>query len=280
MNPIRTVVVGVATLSLLLFCTQVSGTGQILRVSDGAVMSLSEVVEDLKQTRIVFVGELHNNRTHHAVQLEVIRALKEANVPVAIGLEMFQRRSQAELDRWIQGKLSEREFQKIYYRNWNFPWKLYRNIFTYAKDGRIPMIGLNVPPEITRQVAREGFASLSPEQREDLGVVSCRVDPEYQAFIRRSLGMHGHGGMTFRNFCEAQMVWDTAMALNVLRFLDENPDFVVVVVAGSGHAWKQGIPVQIRSRSALPFRVILPRIPGRVERENVTVNEADYLWLA
>jgi uncharacterized iron-regulated protein len=141
------------------------------------------------------------------------------------------------------------------------------------------MLGLNVAPEITRQVAREGFNSLSDKQRGDLPMVSCRVDPEYMAFIRRSLGMHGHGGLDFTNFCEAQLVWDTAMAWSLTRFLEKNPEHTVVVIAGSGHSWKRGIPAQVRSRTTVEVRVVLPEIPGRMDREHASLDEADYVWL-
>jgi uncharacterized iron-regulated protein len=264
---------------LLFFCSHGSGSERILRVADGKVLSLPEIVEDLIQARLVFVGELHTYQSHHHAQLETIRALKQADVSVAIGLEMFRRDSQSDLDRWVEGDLGEKEFQKVYYKNWNYPWSLYRDIFLYARDHKIPMIGLNVPPEVTRQVAREGFDSLTPEQRGDLPMVTCRVDPEYMAFIRRSLAMHGHGGLDFTRFCEAQLVWDTAMAWSLLGFLEKNRNSTVVVIAGSGHSWKRGIPAQVGSRSDVPSRVILPEITGRVDREHTTVNEADYVWL-
>ncbi|MGD8924767.1 MAG: ChaN family lipoprotein, partial [Syntrophobacterales bacterium] len=207
------------------------------------------------------------------------RALKQADVSVAIGLEMFRRDSQPDLDRWVKGDLSEKEFEKIYYKNWNYPWPLYKDIFLYAREHKIPLVGLNVPPEVTKQVAREGFDSLTPEQRGDLPMVSCRVDPEYMAFIRRSLAMHGHGGLNFTRFCEAQLVWDTAMAWSLLGFLEKNPDATVVVIAGSGHSWKRGIPAQVSSRADVPLKVILPEISGRVDRKHTTLNEADYVWL-
>ena len=254
-------------------------TDRILQVSDGRILSLADTVKDLSKCRLVFVGELHTTPSHHRVQLEIIRALKEAGTPVAIGLEMFRRDSQPDLDRWVKGELREKEFDQIYYKNWNYPWPLYKDIFLYAREHKIPMIGLNVPPEVTKQVAREGFDSLTPEQRGDLPMVTCRVDPEYLAFIRRSLAMHGHGSLDFTRFCEAQLVWDTAMAWSLLGYLERNPESTVVVLAGSGHSWKRGIPRQIRSRSELPFRVILPEIPGRADRDNISLNEADYLWL-
>jgi uncharacterized iron-regulated protein len=268
-----------------LFClplalgSQAPITDRLIRVSDGLSVSLADIVKDLRQSRLVFVGELHTTQSHHHAQLQTIRALRKAGTPVAIGLEMFRREGQPDLDRWVQGELSEKEFEQIYYKNWNYPYHLYKDIFLYAREHKIPMVGLNVPPEVTKQVAREGFSSLSPKQRGDLPMVTCRVDPEYLAFIRRSLAMHGHGGLDFIRFCEAQLVWDTAMAWSLFRYLEKNPEATVVVVAGSGHSWKKGIPAQIRSRSELPFRVILPEIPGRVDRDTISLNDADYVWL-
>jgi uncharacterized iron-regulated protein len=141
------------------------------------------------------------------------------------------------------------------------------------------MIGLNIPREITQQVARNGFASLTPEQTGELPPVTCNVDPAYMDFIRRSFGVHAHGDMEFTYFCEAQIVWDTAMAWQLLTFLKEHPTCRVVVLAGNGHAWKRGIPEQIQRQSSVPHRVILPEQPGRLDRAGVTLEDADYLWL-
>ena len=280
MKRLRLLIIVSSLLALFFFLRGYASTVErIHRVSDGKILSLSELTKDLIESRLVFVGEIHTFQRHHHMQLQTIRALKEAGAPVAIGLEMFRRDNQTNLDRWVAGKLSEKAFQKIYYKNWNYPWLLYRDIFLFARDHKIPMIGLNVPPEITKQVAREGFASLTSKQRGDLPMVTCRVDSDYMAFVRRSLGMHGHGGMEFTKFCEAQLVWDTAMAWSLLRYLEKNPQATVVVIAGSGHSWKLSIPAQVRSRSTVPFRVILPEVRGRVERENITVDETDYVWL-
>ena len=263
----------------LVLCSHAPLSHQILRVADGQIVSLKDIVKDLTESRLVFVGELHTSQSHHQAQLETIRALKKAGAPVAIGFEMFRRDSQPDLDRWVKGELRQKEFEQIYYENWNYSYSLYKDIFLYARDHKIPLLGLNVAPEVTKQVAREGFNSLTPEQRGDLPMVTCRVDREYLAFIRRSLAMHGHGGLDFTRFCEAQLVWDTAMAWSLLLYLEKNPESTVVIVAGSGHSWKKGIPAQIRRRSQLPFRVILPEVLGRVEQNSVALSEADYLWL-
>ena len=99
-------------------------------------------------------------------------------------------------------------------------------IFEYAREEQIPMIGLNVPRDITRQVSQKGFSSLSKEQRGQLSEVTCRVDKEYLDYIKKAFGGHGHGKLNFTYFCEAQLVWDSAMAINSLEYLRKNPDAV------------------------------------------------------
>ena len=237
----------------------------------------AQAMDALKNARLVLVGEHHTNQSHHEAQLQVIRSLNEQPVQLSIGLEMFRKDSQAALDQWVAGKLDEETFEKIYLDNWNFPWPLYRSIFVYARDKRIPMVGLNVSRDITRQVAQHGFASLSNQQRGELAGVTCNVTREYRDFIRSAFGAHGHGNMDFIRFCEAQLVWDTAMAINSLNHLEQHPDRVMVLLAGSGHARKMGIPYQIESRLPIPATVLLPHTPDIFEPATLTGADADFI---
>jgi uncharacterized iron-regulated protein len=269
-----------AALLAMLLTAAVSSTGRLfLDLSRNEEATEEAVLQRLQNSRIVLVAEHHDNQRHHAAQLEVIQMLHESGVAVAVGLEMFRRDSQESLDRWTAGQIDEASFERIYRDNWNFPWQYYREIFLYARDKNIPMVGLNVPSEITRQVARNGYQSLNAEKRRLLGDVACRVDKEYMDFIRRAFGAHAHGDLNFLYFCEAQMVWDTVMAVTALQFLEQNPEKVMVILTGTGHARKQAIPAQVKSRSDLPLTVILPEAPGSIEKGLVDVADADYIFL-
>lgn len=268
-------------LSLLPAKARPAESPAVWRISDGTRLGFHDILEDLENSSLVFVGELHDRPEIHRMQLKIIEALhRRGRRPLAVGLEMFRKEDQKALDDWVAGKTPEEEFEKIYLRNWNFPWSLYRDIFVFARDRGIPLVGLNVPPEITRKVAREGFAALTEEERGRLPMVTCRVDSAYMEFIRRAHGSHGHHGGDFEHFCEAQLVWDTAMAHRLVELLQARPDHTVVVLAGTGHAWKPGIPDQIRFlNEELTYRVVLPAIQGRLEEESVSPRDADYLWL-
>jgi len=250
----------------------------ILRATDQKEIAAEELLRDLATVQVIFIGELHDHAGHHQAQLSIIRALQKDRQPLAIGLEMFRKDSQAALDRWVGGSYSLNNFLKDYHDNWSM-WEKYREIFEYAKGQKIQLVGLNIPREISKKVARQGFAALPEQQRQALGNVQCIVNPEYGDFIRRAMGGHGGHGQQYLFFCEAQLLWDTMMARNLVDFLRLNPQHRVVVLAGSGHAWKFGIPRQLLEQMEITYRVILPEIDNRVSRTSIDSDVADYLWL-
>ena len=242
-------------------------------------ITLAEALPEIIKSRVILVGEQHDRESHHRAQLQVIKALHAEGVPLAIGLEMFQADSRQALDDWVGGGMSEADFKRVYYENWNSPWPLHGEIFEYARKVKIPLVGLNVARAITQQVARGGFESLSTEQKAKLPFVECRVDREFMDFIRQAYGAHAHGHLSFTNFCEAQLVWDKVMALNALGYLKTNERTRMVILAGIGHAWKKGIPDHLGNRSSMPFKVLLPGVPGNIEKGLISRADADYIML-
>ena len=272
------------TLSILLACTVwlvpavVLAHPHLLDVKDKIEVSPEVMLDDLRQAQVIFVGEFHDHPGHHQAQLAIIDALDNDDRPLAIGLEMFRRDSQEDLDVWSEGKSSVADFMQAFNENWGM-WPVYSEIFMHARDEKLKLIGLNITRAITRKVARNGYNSLSSEERLLLGNVQCEVNQAYGEYIRQAMGGHGGHGDQYLYFCEAQLLWDTVMARNLVDFLKENPDFRVVVLAGSGHAWKFGIPRQLVEQADISYRVVLPEIIGRIDRRNVNDKVADYLWL-
>ena len=264
----------------LLTCFSQQPDAPLFKVSDKSYKSISDAVFESISSQFFLVGEHHDNPHHHANQLAVIREIHEkAEKPLAIGLEMFETGYQKQLDQWVAGKLDLKEFVKTYYENWDEAWLLYRDIFLYAREHQIPLLGLNVPRKVVRKVAQKGFASLTPADMMELPRgITCDVTPPYENFIKRVFGWHGKKNDAFTNFCEAQILWDTAMAINLLKFHEQAPETKIVVLAGDGHSWKPGIPRQISQRRDLSMAVFLPET-AKLHRRNVSQADTDYLWL-
>jgi len=281
MNLVRRIIlfwIIAAAMPLLAGCQD----GGVVRLKDRATIPFDRMIGEVSRSRVIVIGETHDNKSHHDLQLKIIRTLYEGGAPLAVGLEMFRAESQELLDKWWRWGMPTEQFEALYRENWGMPWLLYRDIFLYTRQKRIPLVGLNVPREIIAKVAREGYGSLAGAERKRLPPgLTCTVDEAYRSFIRRTYSEHAHAsGRSFEHFCEAQMVWDTAMAIYALDYLDKNPGSRIVILAGSVHAWKRAITRQIATmRPDVTVSVILPVQGGQAERDKITAEDADYLVL-
>lgn len=249
-----------------------------VRLADGAAVGFGELVDESAAARFIFLAENHLDGSHHAAQLAIIKALRANGRPLAIGLEMFTANSQKQLDRWLAGDLSLTEFRAVYRRDWNIPWEQYHEILLFAREHRIPLVGLNLPLAISRKVSRQGFAALSPEERRLLpATITCNVSPAYMAFIRQAYASHGLDERSFEHFCEAQLLWNRYMAEQLRRYAARHPRVTLVALLGVGHALKKGVPDETTTDQR-SYRVILPEFKG-LNRSNVTHRDADYLLL-
>ena len=252
------------------------GAEKVLRASDNRIVSFKQMIDDIKRVNIVFVGEFHDNEDHHRYQLNIIKALSDAGIPAAVGLEMFASDFQKDLDMWVSKDISLNDFLEVYNNNWLYSWSLYRDIFLHARDNNIPMVGLNVLRTITQKVSIYGISSLTNEEISALPPdLICEIDSKAIDILKSVY--QSHNKENFIYFCEAQAIWDKAMAMNIMKFIEKNPEGLLVVLAGTGHSMKFGIPYQIRKNSGFFYRVIIPDVPIR-DRE-ITAQYADYIIL-
>ncbi|NTW99846.1 MAG: ChaN family lipoprotein [Geobacteraceae bacterium] len=252
----------------------------ITRMSDRQAVSFKQMMADTEGSDVILIAEIHDDRKNHEIQLDVIRSLWAKKIPLAIGLEMFQADYQKQLDDWIEGKMTEQSFKTVYAGNWSYDWSLYRDIFIFARDNRIPMVALNVPKGIVFKVARQGFASLTPEERKNLpSGVTCDINKPQTEFLKRtfqSVFKHEANGKVFTYFCEAQAVRNSGMAMIIANYQKKHPGRKLVALAGTWHAVKHGIPERLANINNLNIRVILPEIP-ELGAKNTTSAITDYL---
>lgn len=214
-------------------------------------------LSELAQADVVYLGETHDSPQDHQAQLEIIQELQQRNSKIAIAMEMFQRPYQDVLDHYIAGELSEQELlaQSEYEQRWGFPWEYYAPILRFAKEKQLPVLALNTPTEVTRKVASEGLKSLTRKQRQFIPPFSevLTDNDDYRklmltAFKRHQGAVQGSSD-NFERFFLAQVLWDETMAERIAQFLQVNPDYQVVVLAGQGHIfYGYGIPNRVARR--------------------------------
>ncbi|MEL6554724.1 MAG: ChaN family lipoprotein [Cyanobacteria bacterium J06621_11] len=255
--------------------------------SANAVKSNGDTLAAIASQQVIYLGETHTSEADHLAQLELIQALAEEQKAeeqqIVIGLEMFQRPFQPILDRYLAGEISEAELiaQSEYETRWGYDWELYAPIIRYAKDNQIPLIALNTPAEVTRQVAREGLESLSGDALTYIPPIEDidTTDQAYRDSIAGVFNAHGGAGhsMNFDNFFAAQVLWDETMAEAVVKQLEADPNQQVIVLVGEGHiAYDYGIPNRVERRMPDVAQASVRLIPSEEQAE---AGFADYFWM-
>jgi uncharacterized iron-regulated protein len=242
-----------------------------------SLATIDDIIPRLTTSRIIYVGETHDQFAHHMNQLKVIKKIHEAGYQLAVGMEMFQKPYQQVVDDYLAGRIDEVAFLKKteYFIRWRYDYNLYKPIIDYLKQQRIPLVALNVQGDLTRKIAREGMYDLSDKQKKELPSDMNFSNETYRKDLNQVFTVHNkqENLQDFNYFLQAQMVWDEGMAESAHRFLVNHPDHKMVILAGNGHVrYKYGIPDRLYRRNHEPFTVV-------VQDEEIEDGVADYVLL-
>jgi uncharacterized iron-regulated protein len=272
--------------------------GTILHVPTGLEISKEQLFDLLAERRIVYIGEAHTNLAHHRVQLEILRAMEDRYPgQIALGLEMFDRTRQPLLDRWVDGKVDQKDFLKAWYDSWAMDYDYYRAILEYARDQWIPIIALNASDEEVRELSEKGLDGLSEERQKDLPEIDS-TDPYHRKSLEAVFRGHGpsrqgegHEKTDFDRFYQTMLLWDETMAQSVAEFLNSpaGEGKRMVVLAGGFHVgFGFGIPRRVFRRVPVSYAIVLPqtdKVPKGREDLLMNVNPpalpllvADFIW--
>lgn len=287
--------------------------GTWINPATGQALPPQEFYGDLTGKKAVLLGESHDQAEHHRWQLHNIAALHSRSKQLIIGFEMFPRRVQPTLDKWVKGELSREAFVKEvgWARIWGFDSALYMPIFDFARMNAIPMVALNVERDLISRVGKEGFEKIPAAERE--GVTEPAPAPkEYERKLaeiysikeamRKAPEAHGkldldkaeeysaHAKVTdekltelqavpeFQHFVQAQLTWDRAMAEAIAKASSDNPGALVVGVMGSGHVeYFHGVPHQLKSLGIADSAALVPVEAGE-DCESVSPAYADAIF--
>ncbi|WP_022852078.1 ChaN family lipoprotein [Limisalsivibrio acetivorans] len=227
-----------------------------------SVLSVSDIARTMKDAPFVFIGEKHDEFSHHANQLIMIKALHDRKGDIAIGMEMFHREFQDVLDDYIAGRIDERTMleRTEYFSRWRFDFNLYKPILDYAKENSIPVIALNISNAITAKVSRNGLESLTDEEREQLPREIDYSNSDHRDFLEHIFSIHKES-RNFEYFLQAQLLWEETMAETAADYYQATGRDMVIL-AGNGHVrYGYGIPDRLKRRTGGDYVTILNDAP-------------------
>lgn len=234
-------------------------------------VSVREVLARTAAYSVVLLGETHESAEHHRWQLHTLAALHAERPEIVLGFEMFPRRVQPVLDRWVAGELGEAEFLDVvdWFEVWGYDPADYLPLFHFARMHRLPMLALNVERSLVRRIGREGPDAVPEGEREGVGP-PAPPSPDYLRELHAVFRQHGEAGSddrddpAFQRFVAGQLMWDRAMAEAIQQGRSRYPGRQVIAFMGSGHTGPGAVPHQLRALGIDQTAVLLPwdREPG------------------
>ena len=298
-----------ASTSYIRGATALTGVGVIFDTKTGAFLSGEQLPRYLATAlqarasedgamspRVVFAAEQHEQRVHHTLQCELIKAVDAIDdAPTLIGLEMCWRQHQPALDAFVfadvargGGDLELLAKRTAWSQTWGYPIDLYSSILHLARDRKMRLCGLNTPYPLVRAVANSGLSGLPPKLQRFLPTIDL-TNVEHRRRFAEAMGGRldiqsaalippddeSHGKMTedaMQRSYEAMTLWDEFMAASVAGYVSAEPKpgagvggrtssgrERMVVMAGSSHIrGRVGIPERFTRRTNLSTFTVLP----------------------
>lgn len=224
---------------------------RIIKTSDFADISMSDLLINLTNADVIIVGEEHNDPVAHFIELEVVKGIARLRGTVAVSMEMFERDVQHIVDEYLRDEISE-EFLIKDGRAWDNYETDYKPIVEFAKTNQLPVIAANAPRRYVRMVSSKGIEKLDRLNSESLKSlaplpISFPDNSDYRdkffELMRQPVegpATAPHGSQMPENVImrifQAQVLWDATMAYSISQYYKENPQVPIVHFNGSFHS--------------------------------------------
>lgn len=282
-----------ASLGALTGCATSPATtpSRLWDTSKGAFVPERELEARLAQSRVVLLGETHDNAEHHELQYRLLRTIVARGARPALVMEQFdtvhqlaltQAQRDAELGAVHRGSRSDPEAiadaARFDRRGWE--WGFYKPLVATALEYRLPLVAGNLGRDDTRRVMQRGFDAL--EGARAMGLPPA-LTPEQSNAMTQDI-VDGHCGMLnaerARPMVAAQQARDATMADAIVR----NAERGAVLIAGAGHVRRDvGVPVYLSARGVTSLAVGFVEVPDGVTDARSVAEAAarrfDYVWL-
>ena len=229
---------------------------KIWSVKEQQFIDPQSLTQAVLSSRVLLLGETHDNAVHHQLQSKIIASLLSYNHKPAVAFEMLNRVQQDKIDQF-QLHFSESgdvdAFAKVI--NWEqsgWPdWPYYRPVFSTTLEAGLPVIGANFNHKLIRRAIKEGPQVMEPRYQ------ALLADNQYDENTRAELEAEifaAHCDMLSEKHLPpmlmAQQLRDISMSQILLN--KQTADGIVLI-AGSGHVRNDyGVPYYLRAALSGP----------------------------
>jgi uncharacterized iron-regulated protein len=233
--------------------------GKVYRAGDSGPTPFSALLETMKSSTVIYLGETHDNPAHHHIEQQVIFQLIGQGIRPALGFEFFSREQTSHLIRYRNGGKKDAasrghsnsvaaetllRAQLGWQSNRDTDWQRFLPILRKTRELQLPIFGADLSGGLKVSLSRYGYDGLNAVEK----LTATRTtfdDPVFRDWmLQRLRAAHcGWGDASYlQRLYETWLARNEAMAEAIVAMARENPGQPVVVILGSGHLeYNQGV---------------------------------------
>ncbi len=223
------------------------------------ISNKAELLEEVAGSDLVYCGDFHTLRQAQRTVIKVLRPLVNRRHPIQLALEFVPPHKEKVANDFVRGRISEATFlaEIAYHHRWGFPWSHYRDLFLFARQNHIRVVGLNTEeteefPLVERdQVAAERIVRATLEHPEalilclygDLHIASAHIP----RLVKQRLKVQKESRKSITLFQNSDAIYWSLSAMGLEAEVD-------VVQVSDGKFCVLGVPPWIKWQSYRSWR--------------------------
>lgn len=258
---------------------------KIWQVKSKQFVDKQKLVDDMRNKEYVLLGETHDNPMHHNYQAWAIEQLKMAGRDMTVAFEMIDsERGEALKDLKITS--SDDVFDAVQWEKSGWPQRsIYRPVFDAAINAGFNIVAANIARKELMKYTMQGESALPKAIKTQLD--NNPLSEEAEANLRIGI-IESHCQMLPEEMVPTMMLGQRVRDITISNSLvANNKKDGVVLIAGSGHAQQNGVPVYLNSQDqsathiSIAWMEVDERLSAPEEYSNYWGMEDlpfDYVW--
>lgn len=226
--------------------------GKLYRAGDSVPTPFPALMEIMKSSTVIYLGETHDNPAHHHIEQQVIFQLIAQGIRPVLGFEFFSREQTSHLVRYRSGGKTAAaakghgsslaaetllRAQVGWKSNRDTDWQRFLPILRKTRELQLPIFGADLPGGLKVSLSRYGYDGLNAVEK----LTATRTtfdDPVYREWmLERLRAAHcGWGDASYlQRLYETWLARNEAMAEAIVAMARANSGQPVVVILGGGH---------------------------------------------
>ncbi len=232
----------------------------------GLELSRAEVYSQAVKADVIYLGESHENKDQHQIQLDLLAHLVEKKQNLAIGLEFFYQSQTSLLMSYVQGRPKRKDgkvkktpdpkkaIQNLRERlGWakvdDETWEKYFAFIAFAKKHNLKVFGADLPRSLNYRISRNGKEGLTGLEQAQ-APLGRKPSAAYETLMKERFTASHCGWSEEKLLARLYETWrarNEAMAISIAAMKTKTSK--VVMIVGNGHVENNlGLVSQLKAK--------------------------------